>query len=91
MWSWLTTRQLVSQDAEPALVARLDAAVAKRALETLSPMQRTCFDLVAVQGFSNEEVAALYEISESTVRQHVFRARTALRDILTGSENEHRD
>lgn len=88
MWSWLTTRHAASPHAEPALVAQLDAAVAKRAMETLSPMQRVCFDLVAVQGFSNEEVAALYEISESTVRQHVFRARSALRDSMTGSEAE---
>jgi RNA polymerase sigma factor (sigma-70 family) len=73
------------------LIAGLDGAAAKRAMETLSPMQRACFELVAVRGFSNEEVAAMHGITESTVRQHVFRARAVLRDMLSGSQDRDRD
>ena len=77
-----TVAEPASQQAEGALLARLDAAAAGRAMEDLSPMQRACFELVAVRGLSIEEVAAMHGISESTVRQHVFRARTALRAVL---------
>jgi RNA polymerase sigma-70 factor (ECF subfamily) len=85
-WGWLAHGQPGSSRAEAVLNARLDAAAAKRAVELLPTMQRACFDLVAVRGFSTEEVAAMYGISESTVRQHVFRARTALRLQLDGAD-----
>jgi len=67
---------------EDAIAARLDAAAARDAMRVLSPMQRACFELAVVRGFSTEEIAAMHGISESTVRQHVFRARAALRDAL---------
>ena len=71
---------------EDALLARVDAAAdaaaVVRALAELSPMQRACFELVVIRELSTEEVAAMHGISESTVRQHVFRARTTLRGLL---------
>lgn len=67
---------------DDAVVARLDAEAATRALATLPPMQRACFELVAARGLSAGEVAAMHGIAESTVRQHVFRARAALRAAL---------
>jgi RNA polymerase sigma-70 factor, ECF subfamily len=73
--------------ADSALLARLDAAAARQAMQSLSPMQRACFELVAVRDLSIETVAAMHGISESTVRQHVFRARAALRDVL--GEGDH--
>lgn len=86
LWGWAIGREPASSRAEARIVAHLDAEVAKRAMETLAPMQRACFELVAVRGLSTKEVAAMHGISESTVRQHVFRARTALRSVLDGSE-----
>ena len=68
-----------------ALEARLDVAAAGRAMESLSPMQRACFELVAVRDLPVDEGAAMHGISESTVRQHVFRARAALRAALGGT------
>ncbi len=70
---------------EPVVCARLEADEARRALEELSPMQRACFELVALRDLSTAEVAAMHGISESTVRQHVFRARAALRGRLGGA------
>lgn len=67
---------------DDALHARLDAAAAAGALASLSPMQRACFELVALRDLSIEDVATMHGISESTVRQHVFRARAALRNIF---------
>jgi RNA polymerase sigma-70 factor (ECF subfamily) len=81
LWNWVRGEAL-SRDPEVVLIASLDAAAAKRAMNMLPPMQRACFELVDVQGLSNEEVARMHGISESTVRQHVFRARAALRSLL---------
>lgn len=85
LWGRTTHREPAPSRSEATLVAGLDAAVATRAMETLSPMQRACFELVAVRGLSTAEVAAMHDISESTVRQHVFRARAALRSVLKGT------
>lgn len=67
---------------EAELVAGFDATLVTRAMKTLPSMQRVCFELVAIRGLSIAEVAAMHGISESTVRQHVFRARAALRSAL---------
>jgi RNA polymerase sigma-70 factor, ECF subfamily len=70
--------------------AAMDAAVAKRALRALSSMQRACFELVALRNLTPEEVAAMHGIAESTVRQHVFRARKALRSALVRGDTRDR-
>ena len=75
---------------DEVLSTRLDAEAARRAMEDLSPMQRACFELVTDRDLSIEEVAAMHGISESTVRQHLFRARAALRGAL-GSEQLERE
>jgi RNA polymerase sigma-70 factor (ECF subfamily) len=86
LWGWATGDNPGSSRAETALIAHLDAGAAKRAMETLSPMQRACFELVSVRGLSTEEVAVMHGITVSTVRQHVFRARSALRNVLDGND-----
>lgn len=81
-WARDPGAQMASAPADDAVIARLDAAAVSVAMEDLSPMQRACFELVAVRDLSIAEVAAMHGISESTVRQHVFRARAALRSVL---------
>jgi len=82
LWGRGTHAERATAQADVALLTSLDAAAARRAMEDLSPMQRACFELVAVRGLATEEVALMHGISESTVRQHVFRARAALRSML---------
>ena len=60
--------------------------VTAAALTALSPMQRACFELVALRDLPISEVAAMYGIAEATVRQHVFRARRELRLALSSDE-----
>ena len=67
---------------EPALHAGVDVERVRRLVEALSPMQRACFELVTVRDLSPAEVGAMHDISEATVRQHVFRAKQALRKAL---------
>jgi RNA polymerase sigma-70 factor, ECF subfamily len=89
-WGWFKVAP-ASLRTEAILNAGLDASAARRAMEFLSPMQRACFELVAVQGLRTEEVATMYSISESTVRQHVFRARAALQVRLGGGSTEGKE
>ena len=76
---------------EQMLNAALDGATARRAMQKLSTMQRACFELVMLHGLSNQEVALMHGIAESTVRQHVFRARAVLKDVLTGGRDRQHD
>jgi RNA polymerase sigma-70 factor (ECF subfamily) len=86
LWGGAAASEASTPPMDDALLARIDAAasatLAARAMELLSPMQRACFELVSLRDLSIAEVAAMHAISESTVRQHVFRARAALRAAL---------
>ena len=88
LFAWgAADRARASPQPDDALLAELEVAAATRAIQGLSPMQRACFELVAVRDLSTAEVAAMHGISESTVRQHVFRARAALRDDEVAPSN----
>jgi RNA polymerase sigma-70 factor (ECF subfamily) len=89
-WGWLTRREAASSQTEAKAIARLDATAVTRALTLLPPMQRRCFDLIELRGLTAKEVASMHDISEATVRQHVFRARAALRTELKGNNRESR-
>ncbi|HJU64192.1 MAG TPA: RNA polymerase sigma factor [Gemmatimonadaceae bacterium] len=52
------------------------------AIERLPTMQRTCFRLCMVEGFSSAEAASAVGLAESTVRVHVFKARQSLQELL---------
>ena len=71
---------------DSSLDAASDLALVRRELQTLPAMQQACFELVALRDVAVEDVAAMYEISPSTVRQHVFRARRELRARLSTLE-----
>jgi RNA polymerase sigma-70 factor, ECF subfamily len=73
--------------ADSVLVAEEEAESMRQEINALSPMQRACFELVALRGISTQEAAAMHGITESTVRQHVFRARQALTRALTSTSH----
>ena len=77
-WSEPTTADEDRVDASATL------AKAGALLEALPEMQRRCFDLHVGRGLPTPVVAEQCGIAESTVRQHVFRARTTLRRALGG-------
>jgi RNA polymerase sigma-70 factor (ECF subfamily) len=82
LWGRHADSSSAASRGDEAILARLDAEAAERAFAGLPPMQRACFELVVTRGLSASEVAAMHGIAESTVRQHVFRARGALRAAL---------
>jgi RNA polymerase sigma-70 factor, ECF subfamily len=79
---WRSGPPELSPAADESVIASLDADVAARAMDDLPPMQRACFELVAMRDVPVAEVAAMHGISESTVRQHIFRARRTLRGAI---------
>lgn len=70
-----------SREADPgAIVAIRDSLDRVAAIvQQLPAMQRQCFDLVVQSGLDITEVATMFDIAPSTVRQHVHRAREAIR------------
>ena len=68
--------------AQPAAVrchARPDVA---RAVATLAPMQRAAVVLFYWEDRPVSEIAQTLEVSESTVKQHLYRARHRLAELL---------
>jgi RNA polymerase sigma-70 factor (ECF subfamily) len=63
------------------LEAELHEAI-DRALQTLPENQRTAIILRRYEGVSYEEIAAILEVSVSSVKSLLFRARTTLREAL---------
>jgi RNA polymerase sigma-70 factor, ECF subfamily len=81
---WRRWRNEESSSVDPArqMDVASDVAVVRREMAALPAMQRACFELVVLRDVAVVDVAAMYEIAASTVRQHVFRARRELRDRL---------
>jgi RNA polymerase sigma-70 factor (ECF subfamily) len=72
----------LSADPEQALRARERRAEIAGAVRKLPPQQRTVFLLCAYGGHSTREAAAITDLSESTIRVHLFRAVRKLRIAL---------
>ena len=53
------------------------------AVQTLSPAYRAVFNLYVIEGYSHREIAGMLEITESTSRSNLVKARTKLKAILT--------
>lgn len=54
----------------------------QRAVASLAPMQRACVVLFYWEDRSVKEIAHVLQVSESTVKQHLFRARARLAGML---------
>ena len=53
------------------------------AVQQLSPAYRAVFNLYVIEGYSHKEVSELLDISESTSRSNLVKARIKLKTILT--------
>jgi RNA polymerase sigma-70 factor (ECF subfamily) len=51
-------------------------------LDSLPDMQRACFRLCVLEGFSSQEVAEALGVNDRTVRTHVHRARRSMQKAL---------
>ena len=52
------------------------------AIQQLTPAYRTVFNLYILEGYSHKEIADLLNITESTSRSNLVKARLKLKEIL---------
>jgi RNA polymerase sigma-70 factor (ECF subfamily) len=71
-------------DVERSVLTLELAAALDRAIETLTPPLRAAFVLRQIEGLSTRDVAHALEISESSTKMRLSRARTILRTELKG-------
>ena len=79
-------------DSGPSMEARLDLGALQQAFSrlagALAPKQRAAFVLREIEGLDTAEVARVMGVAESTVRNHLFQARKALK---AGLERDYPD
>lgn len=59
-----------------------------KALQQLTPAYRSVFNLYVIEGYSHREVGVMLNITESTSRSNLVKARTKLKDILLAQDFE---
>ncbi len=59
------------------------------AVQTLSPAYRTVFNLYVIEGYSHKEIADQLDITESTSRSNLVKARIKLKEILAIKHIDH--
>jgi len=69
-------------DALDAAVADETEAQMRRAVETLTPMQREVFTLRVTEGMSYKEIAAVVSSTEGAARVHYHNAMRAIKEFL---------
>ncbi len=63
--------------------SKLPADDISRFISELPNGYRTVFNLAVIEGYSHREIAGMLEISESTSRTQLFKAKTLLKKILS--------
>ncbi|MBT0606644.1 RNA polymerase sigma factor [Aequorivita echinoideorum] len=61
---------------------KLEAAEIQKIIDTLPDGYKTVFVLYAVEGYKHSEIAELLQISESTSKTQLFKARKMLQNIV---------
>ncbi len=71
------------QTSEPDALSKLTVQEIIKCIQQLSPAYRSVFNLYVVEGFSHKEIADILEITESTSRSNLVKARAKLKDLLS--------
>lgn len=72
--------QLSTQDADA--VSQCSEKEILAAVQQLSPAYRAVFNLYVIEGYSHKEIAEYLNITESTSRSNLVKARSRLKDII---------
>lgn len=67
---------------EADAISRCSEKEILQAVQKLTPAYRTVFNLYVIEGYSHKEIGDLLNISESTSRSNLVKARIKLRDLL---------
>lgn len=68
----------------PEHFIHMDAEYLEKAILSLPDGYRTVFLLIEVEGYSHKEVGKMLDITESTSKSQLSRAKKMLREIITG-------
>ena len=68
---------------DPGIVSILNAKDILHCLSLLSPSYRAVFNLYVIEGYSHKEIAGKLNISASTSRSNLVKARSKMRVLLT--------
>ena len=71
------------QSNEPDAVSELTVQEIIKCIQQLSPAYRSVFNLYVVEGYSHKEIADILELTESTSRSNLVKARSKLKDLLS--------
>lgn len=71
------------QSGDPDALSQLTVQEIIKCIQQLSPAYRSVFNLYVVEGFSHKEIADILEITESTSRSNLVKARSKLKNLLT--------
>jgi RNA polymerase sigma-70 factor (ECF subfamily) len=77
------------QTDEPDALSKLTVQEIIKCIQQLSPAYRSVFNLYVVEGYSHKEIADILEITESTSRSNLVKARSKLKDLLAVTFGNH--
>ncbi len=77
------------QTHEPDALSKLTVQEIIKCIQQLSPAYRSVFNLYVIEGFSHREIADILEITESTSRSNLVKARAKLKDMLSVTFGRH--
>jgi RNA polymerase sigma factor (sigma-70 family) len=75
---------------EPDAISNMSSEEILKALQQLSLSYRSVFNLYVIEGYSHKEIADMMHITESTCRSNLVKARTKLKNILLGDDENVR-
>ena len=70
------------QTNDPDALSQLTVQEIIKCIQQLSPAYRSVFNLYVIEGYSHKEISDLLEITESTSRSNLVKARAKLKDLL---------
>jgi len=73
-----------AQSKDPDVISQMSAMEIMEALQLLTPAYRSVFNLYVIEGYAHKEVAEILNITESTSRSNLVKARSKLKKILAG-------
>jgi len=74
---------------EPGAIEKLTAKEIIAALQQLTGIYRAIFNMFVVEGYSHKEIAKKLNISESTSRSNLVKARKKLKEILLAKDKKY--
>lgn len=73
---------------EPSAIENATEKEILAAVQNLTPTYRVVFNLYVIEGFSHREIADQLEITESTSRSNLVKARAKLKEVLKHLRND---